>query len=824
MKKVLLLSIISLCSVFTVKAEFETTINNSDNAGKKSEKFSDLGNAPDFTTAIEFLQKKGVIEGYDNGTYRPHDRINRAELLTLLLRSTGKKFEGQNCFGDVTDQWFAPAICTAKAMEIIEGYSDGNFYPERKINVAEASKIISKILNIEVNEHLDENWYQKNLVALENKKAIPDSVFSAEQEITRGEMAEMIWRITENITEKNSPKYIALSADLPTFDSCAMMEQKIQKSEQNSYSRYSPVSSMIRFGIDGDSVLEQELGFNNSEKKVAQNHSETNVQVAGVDEADIVKTDGKFIYYVQAKTVHLIQAYPAENMRALSKVDLPENFNAREILLHDNQLIILGNNWQDYGYNEPVILESEIMVKSSLAMPLRYHRSKTSVLIYDISDKSHPKKIEHLTFDGDYKTVRRISAQLYLVTTEHIWDYYVKPMDFLPTFRRENSTPKNLLGCGDTRYIPGHSLRQYSSFISIDLDNLEKDPEQEVILGGSSNTVYMSTQNAYIATPFYEQGRFTDWDWNRDQTRTMIFKFSLNDGDIAFEKKGRVRGNLLNQFSMDENHENLRVATTTHGSEMANHLFILDKDMEQVGEIIDIAPGEKIYSTRFIGDRLYMVTFRTIDPLFVIDVKNAKNPRILGKLKIPGYSNYLHPYDENHLIGFGKDTQESKDKSFAWDQGMKLALFDVSDVHNPQQKHQIIIGDRGTNSEVLQNHKALMWDDARKLIGFPINLAKISDEEKSDPEGSSTWGWTEFMGAHIYKVSLGKGFELIANPTHYDDQDLLKMGDYFPQDYAKNIQRILYLDDTFYTISPSKILATDILSGKKINSVKITSD
>jgi inhibitor of cysteine peptidase len=785
------------------------------------EKFSDVLPEHDFSEAIDFLRSRGTIQGYPDGSYRPENRINRAEFLTLLMRSTGEDFRGENCFSDVRNEWFAPAICTAKNQGIVEGYPGGDFQPGQKINVAEASKIINQILQISNDETLNENWYQKFLVALEDQKALPQSIFSPEQEITRGEMAEIIWRIQAEVMDKPTQKYETLASDLPTFESCTMMESAIEAANDANASGFS-MRRGVMMEVDFVAptlasvpiMAEQSVGM-----QKASDYSQTNVQVSGVDEADIVKTDGTHIYYLHDRSLSIIRAYPPENMQNLSGIEIPQDFYAREILWRDDQLILLGDVTTQvmYGQVEPRVLGQQRFAPG--IMPPYYQHSQTGILIYDISDKTKPKQDEYFTFDGRYQTVRRIDDQLYLVTHDSLRVYGGEPRPILPTFSRSNSEAQALLDCQEVRYIPGNSLRQYSSLIALDLDDLSQDPQIEVILGGNTGTVYLSHKNAYITTPFYETGRFSDWDWANDRSKTMIFRFSLNEGDIKFEKKGRVEGQILNQFALDEHDGFLRVATTTQGQELANHVFVLNPDLELVGEITDIAPGEKIYSTRFIADRLYMVTFRTIDPLFVIDLSEPTAPTILGKLKIPGYSDYLHPYDENHLIGFGKDTEASKDGSFAWYQGMKLALFDVSDVENPIQKHQLIIGDRGTDSELLRNHKALMWDDTRKMIGFPISIARIAESEKTGPNAEQAWGQTEFVGAQVYRVSPEKGFELIAQPTHYDAQSLLKMGAYFPQDYQKNIQRILYIGDTFYTLSPSQVLATDILSGVNIKSL-----
>jgi uncharacterized secreted protein with C-terminal beta-propeller domain len=148
-----------------------------------------------------------------------------------------------------------------------------------------------------------------------------------------------------------------------------------------------------------------------------------------------------------------------------------------------------------------------------------------------------------------------------------------------------------------------------------------------------------------------------------------------------------------------------------------------------------------------MGDRGYMVTFKKVDPLFVIDLKDPRSPKILGALKIPGYSDYLHPYDENHIIGFGKDTEEVGNGAFY--QGMKIAVFDVTDVTNPIEMFKENIGDRGTDSELLRNHKALLFSKDKNLLAFPVTVMEVKNKNKADKESIFQYGEFAFQG-HMY--------------------------------------------------------------------------
>jgi hypothetical protein len=282
---------------------------------------------------------------------------------------------------------------------------------------------------------------------------------------------------------------------------------------------------------------------------------------------------------------------------------------------------------------------------------------------------------------------------------------------------------------------------------------------------------------------------------------------------VELKAEGDVPGHILNQFSMDENGTTFRIATTVGQAwdsteKVSNDLHVLNMDLDETGSVTKIAPGETIYSVRFMGNRAYMVTFKQVDPFFVIDLKDPRNPKILGNLKIPGFSNYLHPYDENHVIGFGKDVDESidADKVHSTDaiyytavQGLKIALFDVTDVSNPKQKAVEVIGDRGTDSPLLTDHKALLFEKDRNLMAFPVLVTKRPDGSPKSADGNPV-----FQGAYVYDVTTA-GFKLRGKITHYDTSDeFMKAGSYW---YGgdRDIQRIVRIGSQLLTISDTQV-------------------
>jgi len=242
-------------------------------------------------------------------------------------------------------------------------------------------------------------------------------------------------------------------------------------------------------------------------------------------------------------------------------------------------------------------------------------------------------------------------------------------------------------------------------------------------------------------------------------------------------------------------------------------LVVFDQAMQLIGDIDNIAPGERVFSTRFMGERAFMVTYRTIDPLFALDLSDPNNPKVLGELKIPGYSTYLHPYDENHLIGFGRDTEElttidSKGKVVnvsAVNRGLKLALFDISDMSAPKEVAVISIGNESTDSELLYNPKALLFSKEKGFIAFPVRHYGYGyDKEHED-----------FSGAHVYDISPN-GIKLRGLIT----QEGMNDGNAKYRYYDNYIQRIIFIGDTFYSASNTGLQSNEMNSLRYIGSVK----
>jgi uncharacterized secreted protein with C-terminal beta-propeller domain len=546
-------------------------------------------------------------------------------------------------------------------------------------------------------------------------------------------------------------------------------------------------------------------------------YSKTNIQVEGVDEADIIKTDGKYIYLIAKNKLIIAEAYPEEDAKIIYEESLGEQFSPQELFIHEDRLLVFGNTFQKY--NTPLGKNTNEIAHS------RYPRSTLTVKLYDISDKEDPELLRTADFEGRYLTSRKINDDVYFVVNNYP-RYSKNPTiceEVVPKFREDSETFEPIAKCTNIGYIEDVEARNFITLAAISITNEDQEIKKETILGNGQN-VYASLNSIYIAQSQYGYGLEKLDEENRE--KTIVTKFRLDKGDIDYFATGEVPGTILNQFSMDEHDNHFRIATTKGNvwsdKKSSNNVYVLNSNLNVVGELEDLAPGERIYSVRFMGKKGYVVTFKKVDPLFVIDLANPNNPTVLGKLKIPGYSDYLHPYDENHIIGIGKDTVEAEENlkdqrnlDFAWYQGIKMAVFDVSDVENPIELHKVVIGDRGTNSEALRNHKAFLFDREKNLLVIPITLAEIKGKKTSDNQH----GEYTFQGAYVFDLTLNNGFQLKGKISHYDDDQAYKKSGYYFSGES-SIRRSLFIEDVLYTLSDSRLQLNDLDDLEKLKVLK----
>ncbi len=616
---------------------------------------------------------------------------------------------------------------------------------------------------------------------------------------------------------------IARVNNLPAVGTEARLNELLAKMSGETAQRYlaDDMAVPLRSSAESaDSIANQKAPAAKSVEG-STNYSKTNVQVQGVDEADIVKTDGKYIYQVNNQKVVVAEVDPPQDMRIVSMIEFDDkSFQPTELYVDSKRLVVIGSTHTDIPFREI----PETSSKKRIAPD--YHRMQNilKAIVYDISDRSSMKKVREIELEGNYVSSRKIGSALYLVANKYINYYYIQKQEESPAPAYRDSLTGSEFKCIDysqIRYFPDCISPNYMMVAGVNLDASE-DVNVYTYLGSGQN-IYASLENLYVAVTGYENIYRTMpavdsmvMPMPQDNEKTTVYKFSLDKGRVTYLTKGDVPGRILNQFSMDEYDGNFRIATTRgqmwRSDEFTsrNNVYILNETLNIIGKLEDIAPGERIYSTRFVGSKCYMVTFRQVDPLFVIDL-TPENPKILGALKIPGYSDYLHPYDENHIIGFGKDTEETKDGGVLM-QGMKMAVFDVSDVTKPKELFKEIIGGRGTDSELLRNHKALLFSKERGLLAFPVRVVEGNTDRKSSTD--------VFQGAYVYSIDMSKGFNLRSKITHISEEDYLKSG-YYGYYGDKNIERLLYIDDALYSLSKARIAAHSLTDMKEIKALDI---
>jgi inhibitor of cysteine peptidase len=528
--------------------------------------------------------------------------------------------------------------------------------------------------------------------------------------------------------------------------------------------------------------------------------SGTNVQVAGVDEADIMKTDGELIYLGSGEEVVLIRAHPPEMMGVVSRIpvdalggDDEDELRVLGLFLHQDILVVVSGLYA--GYGAPQILPAGDFLTSRA-------ETRTLVSLFSVVDPADPKRLHVFEVTGSYSASRLKDAVIYLVLQQPVYVH------------------------GEGESYPAICVNQQCQ--PFDANRIYYDPEAPQVgtltnvaaidiktgavgylslLTGYASTVYMSLDSLYVT--FAKWGNtgeaFPRSDaFVQETAYTSIYRIAVEGIELVPTSGGNVKGWLLNQFSMDEHRGYLRVATTIWDAAV-NNVYVLDPDLRVVGSLEGLAPGETIYSARFVGELGYLVTFQKIDPFFVLDLSDPLNPFVLGYLKIPGFSDYLHPIDATHILGVGKETIADPSGDFAWFQGLKLSLFDVSDFTAPKEVARYLAGDRGSSSPVLHDHKAFLYMEEEGFVVLPVQLVELVESDDDRPPweyGEETW-----LGALVLSIDTDSGFELQARITHQPvGEDACRWASPFA------VLRSAYIGEYLYTLSPM-ILKAHALDG-----------
>ncbi len=501
-------------------------------------------------------------------------------------------------------------------------------------------------------------------------------------------------------------------------------------------------------------------------------YSRTNLQEAGVDEGDIVKTDGKYIYTLrQNGSLAIVQA-DADHPTVVSTTDFSgaEDISVHEMYLDGDKLNIIFSRYSSSLASDP---DTEVYYT-------RYGR-ETVLMTYDISDRSAPAPAGTVTQDGSYEDSRKNGPYIYLFTCYHPTLAETYAESILIPLVNKTQIP------ADRVYLPeSPGSSDYLVISSVDTGSPSEALDSKILVSGASN-YYVSTENIYIANEHYGDS-FTG-------TVTELVRFHYADGAVSGAAAGTVRGRLNNSFSMNEYQGMLRVVTTYYGDSLNavrdfigdltgtvyeedwtehNGLYILDENLHTVGSIEDLAEGETIRSARFLGDTGYFVTFRQTDPLFSADLSDPAHPQILGELKISGFSSYLHFYGENLLLGIGYEADEETGSV----SGLKLSMFDISDPANVQEVSRFVLPGI-TWCPAIEDYKAILVSPEKNLIGFLCD--------------------NRYM---VFSYDAENGFTRELLYDFYSDM-LAEQAQYYNM-------RGLYIEDTLYLAGDTFVIAFDM--------------
>ena len=680
---------------------------------------------------------------------------------------------------------------------------------------------------------------------------------------------------------RNETQIIKSEGNIKKFSSYEELEDFVKTSAQIAYSGHaekgiaieelsaapSPALSEAAKGAAG--ALESQTGAESSYADIS--YSETNVQVKGVDEADIVKTDGKYIYAISGKKVVIVLAYLAEEAKVVSQIEFESSPEEIFVNKANDKLVVFLRSYEKFA--------------------------KTIIKIYDISDKSKPELEHSIEATGNYFDSRMIDSYVYAIIQQPV--FYKNKHILLPEVKFDDSRHRIE---AESIYYFGYPDYGYNFVVVFAFDLKTGKAANKTFLIGNQQRIYVSEDNIYFlgdkradirnfSKRVYEEAilpllsgeareeaekiaelKFIDEIEKRslierifrkylesidpeeaaekmkayaekineismDFEKTRIYKISIDKLNISYVAGAEVRGRVLDQFSMHEYGDYFRIATTSFSaffmpeprimlearesmpevmprSESSNNVYVLDNNLNIIGKLENIAKGEQIYAARFLGDKLFLVTFRRVDPFFVIDLSNPEKPEILGYLKIPGFSEYFHVYDEKHILGIGREVDESTGRLT----GIKISLFDISNFSKPEEKAKFVIESRYSSSEALFDHKAVLFSKDKALLVIPVSEQELipmplesgegaAEIEKPIPRKPRFW-----QGAYVFSVNENE-ILLKGKITHFENKSM--------PFYALNIRRALYIDNVLYTVSQAMIKANALEDLEEIKKISL---
>ena len=477
---------------------------------------------------------------------------------------------------------------------------------------------------------------------------------------------------------------ISGSGSIASADSYEEIYDQIQEGFKEQRSR----SWVVNESADMIAATESQSSASDGAAKTAEtgiDYSETNLRQQGVDEGDLVKTDGNYLYVVETNQTEVGIVKTGNALEETGEIRIKEGWGIEEIYVvpEEKQVILVcSKNLGDVEFYP----EEE--------------QAESMILTYDVSDPEEPELEGEVTQSGWYHSSRLAEGVLYLFTQYDVGTdiQEARPETYIPQVQGK------LLEESEIFLPPYGQGTLYEIVTAVDLENPQETRDSRAIFSKGGD-LYVSGENIY----YYE----TVWTEKGQREMTTIRKISYRAGELEPEAQGAVDGYINDSFSIDEYEGRLRIVTTV---EDTNSVTVLDEELQVAGEITGLAKDERIYSARFLGKVGYFVTFRETDPLFSVDFSDPDKPRIIGKLKIPGFSDYLHSYREGQLLGIGMDVDEKTQITG----GVKLTMFDVTDPADVKEADTYVL-ENVYNTDVSYDYKAALVDGEKDLIGFPAD-------------------------------------------------------------------------------------------------------
>lgn len=465
-----------------------------------------------------------------------------------------------------------------------------------------------------------------------------------------------------------------------------------------------------------------DMDLSEGSKEGGKDYSTTNLQMEGVDESDIAKIDGSYIYTVEDKYIVItdIRDGKLEEVTRFLPKDCGAADRVMEIYVDGDQLILVVQGYEtsldgnskagsdketsdketkDEENSDKETAVSDVAKDSAFCYKMN-GKSTTQIQVYSIVDRRNPEFEGRLIQDGYYNTSRKIGDVVYLFTQYHMTSDVVEYVEkeYTSVIPKVNGEK---VAAGEI-YLPESSGESGILVSSLDVNKPDKVLDSKLVISGYAQT-YISKDALYLYEEDYDGAMITN-----------IAKFALDEGRISGVAATAVRGYVRDTFAINASDGYLRVLTTDYSTEdEVNALYILDENLKLTGQLTGIAPGEEIYAARFMGNTGYFVTYRNTDPLFTVDLSDPAKPEIIGELKVTGFSEYLHFWDDTHLLGIGYESDEKTGNI----ENIKISMFNIENPGEVTEEAKLVLKDVDY-SEALYDYKSVIISKDKNLIGL----------------------------------------------------------------------------------------------------------